>query len=495
MALLRNVPFASILACMVISVISMVFRGRVAKVLSYLLSTVLLAASIALSWYFLQGNDAFVFTMGHFGDPWGNELRAGLLESVMASAMCLIVLAALAGGSYMIRSEIPDGKKNLFYIMADLMLAAVMALIYTNDLFTSYVFIEIATISAGGLTMSRQNGRALASSARYMIMNLVGSGLCLMGITILYGTTGHLLMGSLQSAVHSLFENGSYHLPLMASLILLTVGLSIKSGLFPFHEWLPDTYSYGVTAGSALLSSVISKGYIFLLIKLYTRVFGLDLVRDSHICILLFAFGTMGLIIGSLRATQATDIRRMVSYSSIAQIGYIYIALGLGTQEGVIAAVFHMLVHAFGKSMLFLSSGALIQASGGASDFVSLRGSARRDIPAGVAFTVGAMSLTGVPLLGGFVSKIYIAQAAIARGGLYAVIVLLGLAASTFLNTLYFLRTVITIYRSDTDAEAAAHAGLVNSLFLCAMVILNFALGIASRPLYNALLSGLNMFI
>ena len=495
MALLRNVPFVSILSCMVIAVISMIFRGRIAKYLSYLLSAALFAASVALCLYFVRGNESFVFTMGHFADPWGNELRAGLMESIMASAMSLIILLSLVSGEYMIRDEIPDGKKNLFYIMADLMLAAVMALIYTNDLFTSYVFIEIATIAAGGLTMSRQNGCALASAARYMIMNLVGSGLCLMGITILYGTTGHLLMGSLQQAVHSLYESGNYHMPLLASLILLTVGLSIKSGLFPFHEWLPDTYSYGVTAGSALLSSVISKGYLFLLIKIYMRIFGLELVRDSNICLLLFIFGTLGLLIGSIDATQASDIRRMVSYSSIAQIGYIFVALGLGTRAGVIAAVFHMMVHAFGKSMLFLSSGALMKVSDGSGSFVALRGSAHRDIPAGIAFTVGAMSLTGVPLLGGFDSKIYIAQAGIARGDIYTVVVLLALAASTFLNTLYFLRTVITIYRSDTDTRASMHPGVFNSICLCIMVLLNFALGIASRPLYAALLSGLDMFI
>lgn len=495
MAFLRNVPFFSVLACMIIAVVSMVFRGRAAKYLSYFLSLILTCASLALCIYFAQGNPSFVFTMGHFGDPWGNELRAGLLEAVLATAMSLIALASLVSGSYMIRDEIPDAKKNLFYIMADLMLAAVMALIYTNDLFTSYVFIEIATIAAGGLTMSRQTGRSLASAARYMIMNLVGSGLCLMGITILYGTTGHLLMGSLHTAVHTLYESGSYHLPLMASLILLTVGLSIKSGLFPFHEWLPDAYSYSVSTGSALLSSVISKGYIFLLIKLYARIYGLELFRDSNIGILLFIFGTLGLLIGSVRATQAAGIRRMVAYSSIAQIGYIYVALGLGTREGMIAALFHMLVHAFAKSMLFISSGALIQASGGISHFAGLRGAARRDIPAGIAFTVGAMSLTGVPLLGGFVSKIYIAQAAIAGGGIYAIVVLLALAASTFLNTLYFLRTVITIYRSDSAMAAGNHAGPVNSLFLCVLVIMNFVLGVASRPLYDALLSGLDMFI
>lgn len=495
MTLLRNVPFISVLSCMVVAVISMILRGRIAKYLSYLLSAALLAASIALCLYFTSGHESFTFSMGHFPDPWGNELRAGLLESVMASAMSLIVLLSLVCGGYMIRDEIPDGKKNLFYIMADLMLAAVMALIYTNDLFTSYVFIEIATIAAGGLTMSRQSGSSLASAARYMIMNLVGSGLCLMGITILYGTTGHLLMGSLQKAVRLLYESGSYHLPLMASLILLTVGLSIKSGLFPFHEWLPDTYSYGITSGSALLSSVISKGYIFLLIKLYARIFGLELVQESNICLLLFIFGTMGLIIGSLRATQATDIRRMISYSSIAQIGYIFVALGLGTWAGMAAAIFHMLVHAFGKSMLFLSSGALMKVSDGSGSFSALRGAARRDVPAGIAFTAGAMSLTGVPLLGGFVSKIYIAQAAISVGDIYTVVVLLGLAASTFLNTLYFLRTVITIYRSDSDTQAVQHAGFFNSVCLCILVILNLFLGIASRPLYTALLSGLDMFI
>ena len=116
MTLLRNVPFISVLSCMVVAVISMILRGRIAKYLSYLLSAALLAASIALCLYFTSGHESFTFSMGHFPDPWGNELRAGLLESVMASAMSLIVLLSLVCGGYMIRDEIPDGKKNLFYI-------------------------------------------------------------------------------------------------------------------------------------------------------------------------------------------------------------------------------------------------------------------------------------------------------------------------------------------------------------------------------------------
>lgn len=495
MAFIQNVPFFSIILSMVGGIVSSILHRKAAQAVTIALSSIVLVMSTMLALFLAQTGESYTYMMGHFPAPWGNEIRAGILEAVMACVFSLILLLSLLGGLSKIHEQIHEKKQNLYFIMCDLMLASLLALVYTNDLFTAYVFIEINTIAACALIMARQNGHCLAAATRYMIMNLLASGLLLIGITLLYGLTGHLLMSNIKDSVAALHASGEYHMPLMVVVVLITVALGIKSALFPFHEWLPEAYGYATPASSAMLSSLISKSYIFLLIKTYYRVIGMDVVNAGRITNVLFLFGIVGMILGSVSAIRERDIRRMVAYSSVAQIGYIYMGIGLGTTEGMVAALFHMIVHAAAKSMLFLSASGLIDVSGDIKQFRYLRGSGYRNVPSGVAFTVGALSMVGVPLLGGFLSKVYFSTSALAHGGLHAVIVLPALAVSTILNTLYFMHTVISIYRPSAAPVPESHKpSRLNAAALWAMAALNVALGMFSAPLYQALVRGLEMF-
>ena len=141
----------------------------------------------------------------------------------------------------------------------------------------------------------------------------------------------------------------------------MCVGLAVKSALFPFHGWLPDAYGYSTVSSAAILSSLVSKGYIFLLLKIFYRVIGFEVIRDSKVIHVLFVFGIAGMIIGSIDAIRENSIRRMIAYSSVAQIGYIYMGFGLGTELGVLASVFHIICHAATKALLFLSASSLTE--------------------------------------------------------------------------------------------------------------------------------------
>ena len=236
----------------------------------------------------------------------------------------------------------------------NLLLSSLLALVYTNDMFTAYVFVEINTISACGLIMIRQVGRTIEAAVRYMIMSLLGSGLLLFGLCIMYDLTGHLLMSNIKESVGLLMANGEYPIPLIVSVALMCVGLCIKSALFPFHAWLPDAYGYSTVSSAAILSSLVSKGYIFLLIKIIYRVIGFNIFNNTRIIDVLFVFGLMGMIFGSISAIRENDIRRMIAYSSVAQIGYIYMGFGMVTQPGMVASVFHILPHGATKALLFI---------------------------------------------------------------------------------------------------------------------------------------------
>ena len=378
----------------------------------------------------------------------------------------------------------------------------VLALVYTNDLFTAYVFVEINTIAACGLIMIRQNGRCIEAAVRYMIMSLLGSGLLLLGICMLYDLTGHLLMENIQQQIAAIMEAGNYRVPMLITIGIITVGLAIKSALFPFHSWVPDAYGYATVSSGAILSSLVSKGYIFLLFKIIYRVIGFRAFASSHILGLLFFFGLCGMIFGSVSAIWEKDIRRMIAFSSVAQIGYIYMGLGLGTEVGVIAAVFHMLAHGATKSLLFVSAIGLTDVSGGSRSFFEVTGAGYRNKVAGVGFLVASLSMVGIPMFSGFVSKLMFAQAAVLVPNWKLFPTLIVLAVSTVLNAIYFLKTVIRIY-TPVDPEEIRKKGYFSvhlpqqklyGVTIVLFILVNLILGMTSQPIIALIEQGLRNF-
>ena len=494
----QSIPFAVILLPLGSAAMTSVLKRRRARNWTIL---VLLLETFLSAWFtvrMLAYGQSFTYTMGHYSAPWGNEIRAGLLEAATAFVFSFIMLLSTLGGMKKVEEHILEDRQPLYHVTLLLLQAALMAEVYTNDIFTAYVFVEIMTLSACALIAARNRGRTLVAAMRYMIMNLVGSGLFLLGIILLYDLTGHLLMSNIREAVAQLHASGDYQMPLTVVVALMTVGLCIKSALFPFHTWVPDAYGYATPTSSAVLSSLVSKGYIFLLLKLVYRVIGWDVVADTGILNVLFVYALAGMIIGSVLAVQQNDIRTMIALSSVAQIGYIYLGIGMGTEKGMMAAMFHLYAHSVCKSMLFLASGGLADASGNSKVFRDLRGSGFRAPVAGVAFTVGALGMVGFPFLGGFASKINFALGAMQLGGVKMLLVLLGLVVSTWLNTLYFLRTVVTLYRTPVEGviypKEKAQRGFWYQAALILFVLANLAMGMLSQPIVRIITDGLAMF-
>ena len=204
-------------------VISSVLKGKKARNLGIAVNGIVIVLSAATLAYVMSTGESFVYTMGHYTAPWGNEIRVGVLEALTATFFSFVMLLSVRGGMRHLSRTIP------------LKAHAHQA----NDIFTAYVFIEINTIAACGLIMVRKTGPVYVAATRYMIMSLMGSGLFLIGVCILYTVTGHLLMPNIQESVKILMQRGEYHIPLLMVIILITAGLAIKSGLYPFHSWMP----------------------------------------------------------------------------------------------------------------------------------------------------------------------------------------------------------------------------------------------------------------
>ena len=499
----QNLPFFCIMLSMFSGTVSSVLAKKWARRLNIAMLSMVIAMSTWLLLYLVQsGIGSFTYMMGHFPAPWGNEIRAGVLEAGMALFFSIIMLLSILGGRKKLDGEVESTKHNIYYILCNLLLSSLLALIYTNDLFTAYVFVEINTIAACGLIMIRQNGRCIEAAVRYMIMSLLGSGLLLLGICMLYDLTGHLLMENIKEQIDVIMASGTYQVPILIAIGVITVGLAIKSALFPFHSWVPDAYGYATVSSGAILSSLVSKGYIFLLFKIFYRVIGFEHIANSQILTLLFLFGLCGMVFGSISAIWEKDIRRMIAFSSVAQIGYIYMGLGLGTEAGVVAAIFHVLAHGATKSLLFISAIGLTDVSGGSRSFFELTGSGYRNKAAGVGFLVASLSMVGIPIFSGFVSKLLFAEAAVLVPDWKLLPTLIVLAVSTVLNAIYFLKTVVRIY-IPANKDEVAQKGYFTLKFpeqkiycgtIVLFILINLVLGMASQPIISLIAEGLHHF-
>ncbi|MBQ4362038.1 MAG: sodium:proton antiporter [Lachnospiraceae bacterium] len=493
-----NLPLFMIIASLFSGVLCLLLKKRAAHFVSSTL-LVLLTIADAVTLYYTARHGAFTYTMGEFPAPWGNEIRAGALECLILLVFLIVMICSLSMGYKYLLWEIDESKYNLYCALLNLASAAVCALVFTNDIFTGYVFLEILTLASCGLMVATEIGKIVLAGVRYMIMNLLGSSLFLLGVVMLYGITGHLLMVPMRETMTEISADPTMMPSLMIAVGILTIGLAIKSGLFPFYFWMPDTYGWSTPTTAAFMSSVVSKAYIFLLIKVYWRVVGIGLMGRMPIHMIVLILGIAGAIFGSLSAIRANDVNRMVAYSSAAQIGYIFMSIGIGTTAGYAAAVFHLLGHTVTKSMLFLVTPRLEENSGDSMIFKDLQGSALRDRTSGLFFTVGALSMTGIPVFAGFSSKFMIMTAAAdtaSRGVIIAVA--LALMLSTILNALYFIRTVIRIYthpENGKDREKTAPVRHTPGYLIPAwtLVALNVFFGLLPMITYGLINHGFGM--
>lgn len=499
-----NLPLFTVVLSLFSGVLCMMLGRRAARNYTIAYECVLIVMVSCVLGYTLKTGEAFTYSMGEFPAPWGNEIRAGSLEALIALLFAVVLLCCVTGGYHFIRKDIDDSKENLYFSILNLLTAALMAMTWTNDVFTGYVFLEILTLTSCGILIVREIGRTTLAAVRYMILNLMGSGMFLMGVVLLYDISGHLLMVPMRQSLAEIAADPASIPVISIAIGIMTVGISIKSGLFPFYFWMPDTYGWASPTSGAVLSALVSKAYIFLLFKIYYRAIGIDVLHKTPILNILFVLGICGMIVGSVSAMTASNVNRMIAFSSAAQIGYIYMGIGLGSVAGFAAAMFQILAHALTKSLLFLTTPYLAEVSGDSLKFHALQGSGHRDPLASRLFSIGALSMIGIPIFAGFSAKLMFGQAAVLSGNYRNIlIVMIALGISSVLNALYFVRTMIRIYIDpDSSMKKPKRSRPVidksrTGFFLAGIVLsaLNLFLGLFSWVASDVIYRGLGMFI
>ena len=344
---------------------------------------------------------------------------------------------AVFAGRYM---EASTGKP-LFYALFNLIVAGMCGAVLAADLFNLFVFLEVASIASYALVAFGTKGREVEAAFKYLLLGAVASSAILLGIGVVYASTGYLNMADVAGAIQEGRLSGLL-LHFVAALFLM--GFGLKAAMMPFHAWLPDAHPSAPAPISAMLSGLLIKTLgIYALIRVFYVVIGID----PRVQAVLLGLGCLSMVAGVLLAYGQDDLKRLLAYSSISQMGYVLVALGIDTWLGVVAAVFHAMNHAMFKSALFLASGSLERISG-TRDLSAMGGVARR-APWTAAGTMGAaLSIAGVPPFNGFWSKALILVALFASG--HALVG--GIAAATAVLTLI---TFVRVMRGTLFAPLA----------------------------------------
>lgn len=449
--MLEHAPILCVVIPLMFAFITPVI-GLVNKRLCYPL--VLVAISLSLLFSILTLREALQhgplhYKLGNWPSPFGIEYFIDNINGFLLAVTTSITLSIVIYARRSVESEIAQ-PLSLFYTLLLLLTAGLTGIVASGDIFNIYVFIEISSLSCYALVALGKNPRALISSFNYLIIGSVGACFYLIGVGYVYLATGSLNI-----------EDLSHRLPTMLPSKVLTVafaffivGLSIKSALFPLHFWLPNAYTHAPSTVSALMASLMSKVAIYVMFRIIYKLFNLQTFEIVIPRLILIILAAGAIIVGGVYAILQIDLKRILAYSSIAQIGYIILGVGLANYSSLVGSWLHIFYHAMMKGCLFLIAGGIIYklSTSNVSKF--------RNLYKKMPFTMGALTITGLSLIGippfcGFFSKWYLLIGAInAKQWLIAAVILLG----GLLTAIYIFKVMEVIYFSakvtDSDAKA-----------------------------------------
>ncbi len=353
------------------------------------------------------------YRIGGWAAPWGIEYRidkVGALVLVIVSAIGSVVMPYARKS---VAREIATDRIYLFYAMYLLCLTGLLGIAITGDVFNLFVFLEISSLSSYVLIALGRDRRALTAAYRYLIMGTIGATFYIIGVGLMYMATGTLNMADLASLIPSVIDQRT----ILAALAFLIVGISLKLALFPLHLWLPNAYAYAPSVVTAFLAATATKVAVYILIRIIFTIFGVEqiLAIMPSVQNALMSLALAGIFAASAVAIYQTNIKRLLAYSSVAQIGYIMLGISMLSTLGLAGGIIHLFNHALTKSALFLALGCVAYRMGG-TDISHMRGLGRRMPWTMAAFVVGGLSLIGVPTTVGFVSKWYLVAAAFDKG-------------------------------------------------------------------------------
>ncbi|UCB53795.1 MAG: monovalent cation/H+ antiporter subunit D family protein [Thiotrichales bacterium] len=419
------------------------------------------------------------YELGGWSPPWGIEYRIDAMNAFVALIVSGIAAITLPYALLSVEKEIPLEKIPLFYSAFQLCLVGLLGIAQTGDVFNLFVFLEISSLSSYALIAMGEQRRSLTAAYQYLIMGTIGATFLLIGIGLIYAETGTLNMLDLNQRLQPILDHRTVH----TGFAFIVVGIALKLALFPLHLWLPNAYKYAPSVISVFLAATATKVAVYIMLRMVFGVFSDEFVRKTPTDHMFLLLGAFGVIMASATAIYQRDVKRLFAYSSIAQVSYIVLGIGLSSVLGVTAALVHVFNHALMKGALFMACGALVYRLG-SSRFENLNGVGRQMPWTCVAIFIASLSLIGIPGTAGFISKWYFVLAALEQESWpIALVILLG----SLLAVGYVWKIVELLFlRPASDSTATvgeAPAALLVPMWL--LVIANIYFGFNTELTVN----------
>lgn len=426
-------------------------RGSVAFALALVVSWIMPFISVAMLWQTLSSGP-ISYHLGGWEPPWGIEYRVDALNGFVLVLVSTVGAVIMPFARRSVAFEVAEGQQAWFYCMYLLCLTGLLGITVTGDAFNAFVFLEISSLSTYVLIALGHDRRALLSAFQYLVMGTIGATFYVIGVGLLYLLTGSLNMVDIAARLGPAWAENSR--AIVAALAFVTVGISLKLALFPLHVWLPNAYAYAPSWVTTFLSATATKVAIYLLVRFYFSIFGVAIDFGAlPVTEIIIALSVAAMFVASFIAVFETNLKRMLAFSSVAQIGYITLGIGLANQAGLTGGLVHVVNHALMKAALFLAAGAIFYRVG-TVQLKELVGIGRKMPLTMAAFTIAGLGLVGTPGTSGFVSKWYLALGALDKGWWVLVFLIVG---SSLIALVYVGRVLEVAWLREPSA-AIAHA-------------------------------------
>lgn len=428
-----HLPALQVIVPMLMSAVIVLLNPRgLAWAAATATSVLAFAIAVDITATVLAGN-AVTYEMGSWPAPFGIALEVDELSALLLLVITGASTLALIGGRDSIDSEIESDRQPFFYSAWMLALAGLAGIAVAADAFNIFVFMEISSLASYVLIAGGPNRSALPAVFKYLIMGTIGATFYLIGVGLVYMMTGTLNLADMELRIQEVADQR----PILVAAGFITVGLGLKAAVFPLHVWLPNSYTYAPHMVTAFLAACATKVSIYVLMRFDFVVFQGNLVDHAfQFSAFLMPLALLGIIVASGVAMFEKNLKRLLAFSSVAQIGYIILGASLVTVAGLTASILHIFNHALAKGGLFLTVASFALVAGGLR-LENLNGIARRMPWTFVAFVIAGLSLIGVPGTAGFISKWYLINAMLPLGGpgiaIIAVIVISSLMAVVYI--------------------------------------------------------------
>ncbi len=435
------VPLLAAAACVLL-------RNRfAARVLAIAVAWTCLCIALHMLSTVLSTGEPISYMLGGWEAPYGIEYRIDVVNAWVLVIVSMIPSVVLPFGSGSEGLDLHPDKQYLYYAALLLCLTGLLGMTATGDAFNVFVFLEISSLSMYTLIAMADSRRAFRAAYSYLIQGTIGGTFFLIGLGLLYQSTGTLNMADLAVRLQLVWESRTVHV----AFAFIVVGLGIKLALFPLHQWLPDAYTYAPPRVSAFVAATATKVGIYVLVRFLFTIFGVVFVFEVlEIQVLLVPLSIAGMFVGSFAAINQSSVKRLLAYSSIAQIGYMTLGISMGNVSGLAGGLVHLFNHALTKGGLFLVV-ACVVARLNTDRLDDWAGLGRKMPWTMAALVVGGLSLIGIPGTVGLVSKWYLVLGAFERGWpIIAVLIML----SSLLAGVYVWRVLEVVYFRPRPADA-----------------------------------------